>query len=615
MKANFLLALLLLMASQSQAQITQQDVDEIVYDEMVRQELPGLAIGVYKQGSVNILKGYGHTDINRTRPVTTSTSFRWASISKTLTAVAALQLAERRTDFSIDDLVTKHYPHWTSNVGLRAVSDKDRKGKITIKHLLTNRSGINHYAQGVSYRMNTYRSDADKFNANSCVDVFRDMALLFDPGDKYDYSTYGFNLLGAVIDKVSGSYPNWVLNSIANKLGMTSLKVSSGNFSGFDKPVDGILKQKSIGSKEYVLPGGGWESNIGDLLKFGKGILDGKLLKNTAALWANDFGQEYRRGIYCIQSTGDFRVWHGGAHGNLRTNMYLMPDLKIAVVVMIPAEYADAFNIVRRIIQKMGINRSFDQLPEMECADGMGSSSKKYLSLARKTGDQSIIRRGYSTDNFNKEWNFLKSRGYELTDFDVTNNLWNGVFKKMSGQYAMWRNFDQEGFNSKWQEMSNAGYRLYDLETYVISGKRYWAGLFRKATGKYALFRNFSTQAFGDKREELAKQGLKLIDIEVYADASGLKWSGVWIQGTDGLLNRNYALNDFLALVNTRSSSGYQLLDVETYMDGSTRKWAGIWEKATAAGELISPRNYCQCMDMVQDIQGKNYEILELISY
>jgi hypothetical protein len=163
--------------------------------------------------------------------------------------------------------------------------------------------------------------------------------------------------------------------------------------------------------------------------------------------------------------------------------------------------------------------------------------------------------------------------------------------------------------------MSNAGYRLYDLETYVISGKRYWAGLFRKATGKYALFRNFSTQAFGDKREELAKQGLKLIDIEVYADASGLKWSGVWIQGTDGLLNRNYALNDFLALVNTRSSSGYQLLDVETYMEGSTRKWAGIWEKATVAGELISPRNYCQCMDMVQDIQGKNYEILELISY
>ena len=257
MKQYFLSASMVALTLCGYGQVTVTDVDNIVLDEMVRQEIPGIAIGVYKQGAVNIVKAYGHTDLNRTRAITTSTLIRWASISKTLTSVAAHQLAERRTDFRLDDLVTKHYSHWTSKVGLRDVTDKDKKSKITIKHLLTNRSGINHYDMGVDYRKNTYKSDADHFNANSSVDVFRDMPLLFTPGDKFEYSTYGFNLLGAVIDKVTGSYPNWVLNSIANKLGMTSLRVSYGTFNGFSKPVDGILKQSSITNKEYVLPGGG----------------------------------------------------------------------------------------------------------------------------------------------------------------------------------------------------------------------------------------------------------------------------------------------------------------------------------------------------------------------
>jgi len=615
MRFKIFTSLLILISVNVNAQISSAVIDNIVFDEMVRQELPGLAIGVYKKGTINFLKGYGHIDLNRTKAITTSTSFRWASISKTLTAVAALQLAERRSDFSIDDKVTKHYPYWISKVGLREVKDKARKSNITIKQLLTHRSGISHYPSGVDYRKNTYRSDADHFNANSCVDVFRDLNLLFDPGNKYDYSTYGSNLLGAVIDKVTGSYPKWVLNSIANKLGMTSLKVSYGTFSGFDKPKDGIISAKSITNKEYVLPGGGWESNIGDLMKFAKGIMEDKLLNNTASLWADDYGQEYKRGVSSAKSTNDFRIWHGGAHGNLRTNMYIMPDLDIAVVVMIPVEYSDPFNIVRQVIDKLGINRNFDTKPDFSCLDGMGSSGKNYLALGRKTQDEVIIRRGYSTDNFNKEWNFVKSRGYQLTDFDFSNNLWHGIFKKISGQYAMWRNFDFNGFNAKWQEMNNAGYRLYDLETYVVGGQRKWAGLFKKGTGKYAMFRNLSTDAFGTKRTELAKQGLKLIDIEVFSTVSGLEWSGVWVQGTDGPLNRNYNYSDFINLVNTRSSSGYQLIDVETYMVGTIRKWAGVWEKTTESGAMTSPKNYCLTMK-THDTNSKNgFELIELIDY
>ncbi len=616
MKNISILLIFYLLAIQANAQINSADVDKIVEDEMIRQELPGLAIGVYKKGSISFQKGYGYIDINRTKAITTSTPFRWASISKTITAVATLQVAERQSSFSIDDKVTDHYPYWIAKVGSKDVTDKNRKTNITIKQLLTHRSGINHYANGVDYNKNSYKSDADHFNANSCVDVFRDMPLLFNPGDKYSYSTYGFDLLGAVIDKVTGSYPNWVKNNIANKLGMTSLKISYESFYGFQKKTDGIINGINIINKEYVLPGGGWESNIGDMLKFARGIMEGRLLTNTDALWASDYNQDYKRGINSIKQPNDFRIWHEGAHANLRTIMYIMPDNAIAVVVMIPVEYADAFNIVRRIISKMGINRNFDLSPDDKCkADIMGSSDKNFVGVWRKTQNDVIIRRGYSSDNFNKEWQFLTSKGYHLENFSCSDNLWNGIFKKGSGQYAMWRNFDLDAFNIKWQEMNNSGYRLYDLETYLVNGQRKWAGLFNKGTGKYALFRNLSTAAFGTERDELAKQGLKLIDIEVFSSGGDLKWSGVWVEGTDGLLNRNYNNSDFMNLVISRRKSGYQLIDIETYLDNGIRKWAGIWEKSQQECIVTYPRSFCQTMSYHSQNRNNGYELIDFESY
>ena len=69
-------------------------IDRIVYDEMVKQNLPGVAVGVIKDGRIIHYQGYGYTDIEKKSKVTRNTIFRWASISKPLTAIATLQLAE-----------------------------------------------------------------------------------------------------------------------------------------------------------------------------------------------------------------------------------------------------------------------------------------------------------------------------------------------------------------------------------------------------------------------------------------------------------------------------------------------------------------------------------------
>lgn len=631
----------------SNAQISQAEVDKIVKAEMIRQNLPGLAIGVYQKGKIDYTQGYGHLDINRTKPITKKTVFRWASISKVLTAVAVLKLDEEHTDFSINDSVIKHYPHWTAKVwdkptynlyknklltsrtkrGYMETPDITRKEKITIEHLLTHRSGINHYSKGLAktkgefeYHKKSYKSDSDHFNADESVNVFRRAKLDFDPGSNFLYSTFGFNLLGAVVDKETGSYTKWVEKNIKNKLGMTSLRVARGSAVGFNKPIDGRLKDGNVLSKEWVLPGGGWESNVIDLLKFAKGIAKGTLLNDTSKLWesTSNNNSSYKNGINSNDSKNKLGVWHGGTHKNLKTLMYVAPDQEIAVVVMIPVDEADIFNVMRGIVVRMGMPITpYKTSPVDICLDGMGSSSRKYFGVWRKTNEDVVIRRGYSNSNFKKEWEFLKSNGYYVDNIEFSNNLWNGIFKRGdASKYAMWRNYTFKEFNSKWKEMNNKGYRLYDLETYVVKGKRKWAGLFKKGSGKYAMYRDLSSSDFRTKKDLLAKQGQKLIDIEVYYNAkSGLKWSGVWVKGKDGSVFLNNDLADFKALVVKYRKSGYELIDIETYIYKGKRKWTGVLEKSTLLGFQNEPEDYCLFMTTHETQSKNNFELIDYVSY
>lgn len=632
MKIAFSIILIILLNITVFSQINTKQVDEIIKNEMIRQNLPGLAIGVYRKGIINYTKGYGFMDVDNKVAITNNTFFEWASISKTLTAVALFQLLESNDKINLDDTVTKHYKYWTSKINNKEVVDKERKDKITLKHLLTHRSGINHYGRGKAdksgqysyHSRENYESNNGKFNADSSVEIFREVDLDFKPGEKYLYTSFGYNLLGAVIEEKTGGYEAWVNKNIKNKLGLSSLRIAKGGFKGFQKKRDGIINSRINASSEWVLPSGGWGSNIKDLLKFARGVLEGKLLKNTDSLW-NDDGHKNkkgkpvktRRGVLSEGSGSSHRIYHGGSHPNLRTFMYIMPNEDIAIVVTIPAEYANRFSIVYQIINKMkGINPNYtiDYTPVDKCQSGMKNSNKKFVGVWQKTNKDVIIRRGYSSKNFNTEWKFLTSKGYYLENFEFSNNLWNGIFKKGSGKYAMWRNYNHDQFNKKWKEMNEKGYRLYNLETYMINGKRKWAGLFKKGSGKYAMYRNYSTANFGIKRKELAKKGFKLIDIEVYDSSNGLKWAGVWVAGKDGMLNRNYNESEFKVLVNNRNRQGFKLIDIETYKVNGKRKWAGIWEKSNQEQRVSFGEKYCDFVKL-HDTYSDDFELIEMSNY
>ncbi len=602
------------------------DIDAVVTEEMAKQDIMGVVVGVVKDGVTIHTKAYGYKDKLHILPLSTSTVMRWASISKTVTAVAAFKAIENNK-MALTDKVTKHVSYWPVN---------GNKNAITIAQLLSHRSGIVHYGideNGVkicTYNQSAYTAD-NNFNAQQCVNVFKDCSLAFTPGTKYMYSTFGFNLLAAAIVGATGkAYETYVANKIADKAGMASLTGYSSDPGGFIKDCNTFLKSETEGDVEWKLPGGGWASNINDMTDFLKGMINGTFLDNTSALWNSVPGNSsYCYGIFKETLGSKIHVYHGGAHDDLRSYLGFFPADKNGVCLMINGGVTvDAKRLAKKIENVLGYNWSVgntnDDLSNapLDYCGSDNTCGQTMTAVWRNTGKANdvLLRRGYTTDEFNKEWEKLLSAGYYADDIetwlDGVVRKWDGIFKKTTKKSAMWRGFTSDAWHDKWVEMNNQGYRLIDLETYLDGTVRKWAGTFIESNESYAMYRGMTTEAFGDKNTELKNENKKLIDIETYLEGSVRKWAGVWKGTGSSLLNRNYSQSDFITLRNDREASGYKLLDIETYMDGTVRKWAGVWEAASGDEHFRLDKKMCDLINTYHNPdKGNGYELMDIEKY
>jgi CubicO group peptidase (beta-lactamase class C family) len=587
------------------------EIDAIIADEMVKQELVGAAVGVVKDGRIIHLKGYGHHAVDRKKAISTSTIFRWASISKTLTSAAAFQLIEAGK-VALDDKVSKHCKYWPS---------KGREGKATLGHMLSNRSGMHHYGQNhknkVKYAFSSvpYRNKKGRYSGKNSLKCFA-KKVSFKPGTDYRYTTFGFNVAGAVIDEAAPKgYERWILNRIAKPLKMKTLTAHTKSIGGYKKTKNGELKKVKEGKVTWKLPGGGWASTIGDLSRFMIGLMGTRILKDPSAMWQdNQNTNGYRYGIQKSGTGDNIRVFHSGAHDDVRTLLYFYPEKKVGVAIMINGAYVSVSRIRKRVLKQLGYGNGNSANPYHPSIGKKGGH--KYVGVWQKTGNKVLIRKGYKTDEFNAEWKRLKAEGFQPVDIEAyhrgTKLVWDGVFKAMTGKNAMYRNLTSDQFTKRWKSLSKDGLRLIDVETYRVGLKRKWAGLFVKGSGKYALHRGLSSDAFGDKYKRYLKKGYRLIDIETYTVGVKRKWAGVWVSGKDGLLNRNYEAKEFWDLVETRRQKGYQLIDVERYRVGTKTKYAGVWEKATARTKYAYGQPYTSFADHHKDKEGDGYELVDL---
>ncbi len=359
----FCLSLLLLLFPACVAPWTKA-VDTAMRDEMKQQELVGLAVGVIKNGRVEYVKGYGWADRETQTPVTRQTMFRWASISKSLTGVTAMQLWERdRLDLSRD--VRDYVPEFP-----------DHNATIRIRHLLSHQAGVVHYTNGPVIATPREYPRAHPFeNVIWSLDDFKASPLVNAPGEKYSYTTRGFMLLSAAVERAGRQkFAHQVRDRIAKPLGMTTLQpdyqwVRIPNRAVGYRKQDGKVMVSTDTDVSWKLGGGGFISNIDDLARFATGLLNHRLTKPTTRkkMWTpqkTNNGQlttyglgfsfkKYHEGEvhkWKADDKGVLLVGHSGAQEKTRTYMLLWPAQKMAVVAMTNSEHANIGKITGRLL-------------------------------------------------------------------------------------------------------------------------------------------------------------------------------------------------------------------------------------------------------------------------
>ncbi len=313
-------------ASQSLA----QKMDQLAASYYKNNE-PGATVIVTKDGKTLFRKAYGMSDMQAKRSMQPDDVMRLGSITKQFTAVSILTLVDEGK-LALSDTVQSVFPDYP-----------DTGKKITIEHLLTHTSGIPSYTSkpGFFSMMDKDLSVAEMVNS------FKNDALEFEPGSRYNYSNSGYFLLGAIIEKVSGdSYAKFVEKRLFQPLGMTHTAYEGHErgqhtqAAGHAANAGGFVASKVI-SMSLPYAAGSLRSSVDDLAKWDAAISAGKLLK--PATWKRAFsdymmsngqGAHYGYGWSLGQLEGSPMIAHGGGINGFSTYALRLPDEKVYVAVL-----------------------------------------------------------------------------------------------------------------------------------------------------------------------------------------------------------------------------------------------------------------------------------------
>lgn len=326
-------------------------IDQLVLRAMDQQDLVGVALGLVEDGQLTYLKGYGWADKESREAVTLNSSFRWASISKPVTAVLSLQLVEQGK-LDLDQDIRSYWRSYHNAQGW----------KVTQRQLLSHLGGVGHYddvaqwGEGLKrYLKNDSRPEnggADMVAAAS--QIFASAPLMSRPGTQYRYSTFGAMLAGAVLTQAGGMpYLEQFQTRIAQPLGLTSTQPDRlgqhipYRVSGYYRD-NQVIKKRLPDDVAWKLAGGGFTSNIHDLTRFMQALLNQELVNATSsqALWQSQQTLDGKKTGYGLSfgiAERDHQplIEHSGSQTQTRTWMSLMPQEKNGVVLMSNSEWAD----------------------------------------------------------------------------------------------------------------------------------------------------------------------------------------------------------------------------------------------------------------------------------
>jgi CubicO group peptidase (beta-lactamase class C family) len=320
--------------------------EDFVVEQMAWDGIPGLSVGFIKDG-FTWAKGFGYADLENRVPAEPESSYRLASITKTITALAVLQLAEEGK-IDLDSQIQAYVPYFPR-----------KKWPVTVRQLLGHLGGISHYR---NYATEGHIKDP-KTTPESLA-IFQDFDLVAEPGTRYTYSSYGYNLLGAAVEGASGlSYGEYIKRHIFDPLGMKDSRLDNprelipNRVRGY-RFIKGELKNSEFVDVSSRFAAGGVRSTVVDLLRYARGIMDRKLLKEatykkmfSSMALRNGFFTWYGMGWGVRPWGSHFAVSHSGSQPETRTHLLIFPCENFAVAVAANLEGANLLPYVRRLIK------------------------------------------------------------------------------------------------------------------------------------------------------------------------------------------------------------------------------------------------------------------------
>ncbi len=298
---------------------------------------PGASICVLQEGRTVWSAGIGMADLEQRVPVTTTTKFRVGSVSKALTSAALGRLHESgKLDW--DAPVQRYVPGFPV-----------KRRPITVRQLAGHLAGIRHYLPGEFENQKHYATVTEGLT------IFAGDSLLFEPGTQYGYSSYGYNLLSAVIEGASGeSYLDYMAKHVFKPAGMThtaaeqpdSIILERGRYYTRSDSTGPVVNAPFV-DNSYKWASGGFVSTAEDLARFGQRLLEGRLLRpeTVELLWTSMQTSDGRPTEYGIgwsvesDSMGRRRVRHSGGSVGGTAHLIIYPDARLVVALLVNSDY------------------------------------------------------------------------------------------------------------------------------------------------------------------------------------------------------------------------------------------------------------------------------------
>jgi CubicO group peptidase (beta-lactamase class C family) len=312
-------------------------VDSAVAVYMSARHVPGLSLAVAVDGHIVMSRGYGLASLETFTPVTPRSVFRTASIGKPMTATAALQLWEQQK-LDLDAPIQRYCPAFPQ-----------KRWPITTRQLLSHTAGIRDKtaAEETNYRHFDTIVEA--------LSVFANDTLESRPGTRYRYTSYGYDVVGCVIEGASGMpYLDYMSRFVFAPAGMGRTRVDDprvivpNRVSGYRLDERGGLVNSIHDDMSNRIPAGGFVSTAEDLVRCGIAVIGGKLVSDSArrvmvTVPNGADGRPLEDAFYALGwATGDWygvqELSHGGGTPQVTAMLYLLPARGFIVAFMMNLE-------------------------------------------------------------------------------------------------------------------------------------------------------------------------------------------------------------------------------------------------------------------------------------